>query len=288
VSFARPIVHLHALCWNEELMLPFFFLHYDQFVDTYFIADHGSTDRSMAILKRHPKVSLRDFACNEASFVESARAHYDYCWKESRGVADWVIICNIDEHLDHPRLLRYLLSCKTKGITIIHPLGFDMVSTAFPRPSIALRHQIRLGMRSPAFDKPQLFDPNRIQETNFKIGRHLAAPEGQVVEDRSGRIKLFHYKYLGQAYFMQRSAQLSTRMKPLDVENQWAHYHQKRDPEVARQLVDGALRKSVAVYSPLLPLLLALQVLRDPSRRRAVPARLWERCFVRFLPERLH
>lgn len=269
-------------------MLPFFFLHYDQFVDKYFIADHGSTDRSMAILKRHPKVSLRDFACDEASFVESARVHYDHCWKESRGVADWVIICNIDEHFEHPRFLRYLRSCKTKGITIIHPLGFDMVSTSFPLPSIALRRQVRLGMRAPAFDKPQLFDPNRIQEINFKIGRHVAAPVGQVVEDRSGRIKLLHYKYLGQAYFRQRSAQLSTRMKPLDVENRLAHYHQKQDPEIARQLVDGALRTSFAVYSPLLSFMLALQVLRDPSRRRAVPAKLWQRCFVRFFPERLH
>ncbi len=267
-------------------MLPFFFLHYDQFVDQYFIADHGSTDQSLAILKRHPKVALRDFACDDVSFVESARAHYDHCWKESRGVADWVIICNIDEHIYHPRLLGYLVACRAKGITIIHPLGFDMVSSAFPLPSIALRHQVKHGMRSPAFDKPEIFDPNQIREINFKIGRHLVAPEGRVVEDRSGTAKLFHYKYLGQAYFRQRSAQLSTRMKPLDVVNRLAHYHQKQDPEMARQLVDGALRQALAVYSPFLPLMLALQVLQDPSRRKAVPAKLKKRFAARFLPSR--
>jgi hypothetical protein len=273
----KPVVHLHALCWNEELMLPFFFLHYDRFVDRYFIADHGSTDQSLAILKRHPKVSLRNFACSEASFVDSARAHYDQCWKESRGIADWVIICNIDEHIHHPRLLACLRTCQARGVTIIHPLGFEMVSSSFPLPSIALRHQVRLGMRSPAFDKPELFDPNRIQEINFEIGRHSANPEGQVYQDRSGRIRLFHYKYLGQAYLRQRSTQLSTRMKPLDLENGWGGYHQRRDPQMARQLVDGALQKAVDVYSPLLPLFLALQVLRDPTRRRKVPAKLWRK-----------
>ncbi|MFZ9752694.1 MAG: glycosyltransferase family 2 protein [Cyanobium sp.] len=268
-------------------MLPFFFLHYDQIVDQYFIADHGSTDQSLAILNRHPKVALREFECNDASFVESARAHYDHCWKESRGVADWVIVCNIDEHIYHPRLLGYLQASSARGITIIHPLGFDMVSTSFPLPSIALNHQVRLGMRSPAFDKPQIFDPNQIREINFKIGRHLASPEGRLGEDRSGRVKLFHYKYMGQAYFRQRSAQLSTRMKPLDVENRWAHYHQKQDPETSRQLVDGAMKKAVAVYSPLLPLWLALQVLRDPSRRKALPAKIMEKVATRFLSGRL-
>lgn len=267
-------------------MLPFFFRHYDCFVDRYFIADHGSSDQSLAMLERHPRVCLRHFACDETSFVESARAHYDQCWKESRGVADWVIICNIDEHIQHPRILDYLAGCKARGITIIHPLGFDMVSTSFPQPSIPLRHQVRLGMRSPAFDKPELFDPNRIQEIHFTIGRHTASPEGLVNEDRSGRVKLFHYKYLGQAYFGQRSAQLSTRMKPLDVEKQYAHYHQKKDPEVSRQLVNSAWHKAVAVYSPFLPLLLAAQVIADPQRRRSVPAKLKQRFVKRFLPRR--
>src|SRR5690242_2946962 len=47
-------VHLYALCWNDAYMLPYFFRHYDSFVDRYIIFDDGSTDRSLDILRRHP------------------------------------------------------------------------------------------------------------------------------------------------------------------------------------------------------------------------------------------
>ena len=44
-------VHLYAQCWNEGFMLPYFFRHYDSFVDRYVIFDDGSNDRSLAILR---------------------------------------------------------------------------------------------------------------------------------------------------------------------------------------------------------------------------------------------
>ena len=54
-------VHLYALCWNEERLLPFFFRHYDPFVTRYFIFDHDSTDRSCQLLKAHSRVALGNF-----------------------------------------------------------------------------------------------------------------------------------------------------------------------------------------------------------------------------------
>ena len=46
----RITVHLHALCWNEERLLPYFFRHYDDIVDRYYVYNHGSTDRSVELL----------------------------------------------------------------------------------------------------------------------------------------------------------------------------------------------------------------------------------------------
>ena len=48
---AEVIIHLHATCWNEERMLPFFFRYYDRFVDRYFIHDNQSSDGSIEILR---------------------------------------------------------------------------------------------------------------------------------------------------------------------------------------------------------------------------------------------
>ena len=39
-------VWLFTMSWNEERMLPFFFRHYDRFIDRYIVYDDGSTDRT--------------------------------------------------------------------------------------------------------------------------------------------------------------------------------------------------------------------------------------------------
>ena len=202
-------------------MLPFFFMHYDPIVDIYYIADHGSTDKSRAILNDHPKVVLTEFLCSESSFVDSARIHYNECWKISRGKADWVIVCNIDEHFYHPNLTDYLTKSRSDGITLIRPTGYNMVSDTFPTPERSLQSQIRIGKRDPFWDKPQLFNPNSIEDINFAASRHTAQPTGAAKKDTSGKIKLLHYKYMGQEYLFNRSLQLGSRMKPIDLMNGW-------------------------------------------------------------------
>jgi Glycosyl transferase family 2 len=79
----RCVVHLYALCWNEERLLPFFFQHYNPIVSRYFIYDHDSTDRSRQILKAHPNVTLRQFEVCGDSYVSSASQFYNHAWKQS-------------------------------------------------------------------------------------------------------------------------------------------------------------------------------------------------------------
>ena len=86
---AKCVIHLYALCWNEERLLPFFFHHYDPIVTHYFIFDHDSTDRSRQIVTAHPRLSLGRFEVRDDSYVSSARDFYNHAWKQSRGRADW-------------------------------------------------------------------------------------------------------------------------------------------------------------------------------------------------------
>src|SRR4249920_3649935 len=85
-------VHLYTRSWNDAVMLPFFFRHYDPIVDRYVVFDDGSTDDSLRLLQSHPKVDLRRLPLylDPDSRVISASTFFDQCWKESSGHADWV------------------------------------------------------------------------------------------------------------------------------------------------------------------------------------------------------
>ena len=127
-------IHLYALCWNEEKMLHFFFNHYDKIVDEYYIFDNNSSDNSLQILHSNPKVNVGTFNVKKDSFLKEATYFYNHKWKQSRRNKNcaWVIICNIDEFLHHSNLVTYLRKCKQRGITILEPIGYDMVSPEFP------------------------------------------------------------------------------------------------------------------------------------------------------------
>ena len=223
-------IHLYALCWNEERMLPHFFRHYDHLTTEYFIFDNGSTDLSIEILKANRKVSLGHFEVSGDSFVDAARDHYNECWKQSRGQADWVIVCNIDEHIYHPDLKGYLGACKHKGISLIIPKGYNMVSDTFPQTDQPLNKIIKYGIRDPYWDKPQIFNPNKINEIDFAPGRHLAAPTGEVTTPRKQKVKLLHFKYLGLEYLIRRHCELRAGLRPRDI-NQRLGYQYLWDEE---------------------------------------------------------
>jgi len=54
------IIHIYSLCWNEERMLPYYFRNYDVNAARYFIFDDASTDASLDILAKHPKVEMAE------------------------------------------------------------------------------------------------------------------------------------------------------------------------------------------------------------------------------------
>jgi hypothetical protein len=226
-------------------MLPYFFRHYDSLVDRYFICDHESTDRSCALLAANRKVVLGEFHVHGDSFVQAATNHYNECWKQSRGVADWVFVVNIDEHVYHPDLRGYLRACAGNGVSILVPEGYNMVADHWPSSRKPLWKTVQYGMRDPIWDKPQVFDPKRIAEINFREGRHSASPIGDVVFPRKERARLLHYKYLGAEYLLLRHAELRTRMPAADLERGLGYQYlwdEQRNIEELHTIRAGAVR----------------------------------------------
>lgn len=229
------IVHVYCICWNEEKMLPFFFRHYDDIADQYFVFDNGSTDQSLAMLKSHPKVTLEHFDIQDNSLIRSAQHLFNHFWKASRNKADWIIVCDIDEHLYHPNLKQYLQQCTSQGITLVVPQGYQMISDSFPGEGKTLCRSVRTGVRSTLFDKPQIFNPNAIQEMNFGPGRHQAAPAGEIIRPHSSEVLLLHYKYLGLEYLSSRYSTLKQGLREDDTANRWGFHYLWDEAEKRRQ-----------------------------------------------------
>ena len=218
---AGPVVHLHCLCWNEAAIIPHFLRHYDGLVSRFFVHDNGSTDGSVALLQADPRVTLASFAVTGDSFALEEQRRSDRMWQCSRGRADWVIVVDMDEFLFHPDLPAYLRCCRTKGISAIRAIGYDMIADDMPAGGPPLHQVVTRGVRSLGYDKPCIFDPQAIAETRFSIGRHGATPAGRVVWPERPQVALLHFKYMGAEYSDTRNRVLRGGLKPRDHEMGW-------------------------------------------------------------------
>jgi hypothetical protein len=245
----RPRIHLYAIAWNEERMLPFFFRHYDQWVDRYVIYDDGSSDATLEILHAHPRVEVRPLNRSiPDSLVLSAQAIHDSCWKESRGNADWVIIADIDEHLYHRDLAAYLADCRQRGVTAVPAVGYEMISETFPRGEQRLCDLVRKGAPSAIMSKMLIFDPNRLAETGFGVGRHSARPRGKVRYPKENGLLNLHFKSLGLDYITARYRLLATRCGTHDRANKWGN-HYDRPAEKTAEIFNARLGRAFDVIA---------------------------------------
>ncbi len=214
-------------------MLPFFFRHYESWVDRFFIFDDGSSDGSDELIARHPRAELQPFEhVVEDSFVLSARAMYDHAWKQSRGEADWVIVTNLDEHLHHPRLGEYITACADRGVTVIPALGYQMISAEFPGPEEQLCDTRTRGAPWAQMSKADLFVPDAVDEMRYIPGRHEAAPHGDIVYPERDELLNLHYRYMGREFVHQRHGELNPRLGSRDVALEYGHKYAWNEREL--------------------------------------------------------
>ncbi len=202
---AQPIVHLYATCWNEEYFLPYFLEHYRAFVDKFVIMDDGSTDRSHTLLKREPRVEVRNNNRPATQpYINFNTDLYNNAWKESRGKADWVIITNVDEFMFARDISTHLAACAAKGVTVVPVVGFNMIRRDDPGSVVDLIAQVRRGAPSVDMNRFAIFNPDAMQEINYGPGRHTCRPAGDIVLPEKDRVLNLHFKRMGLARTFQR------------------------------------------------------------------------------------
>jgi Glycosyl transferase family 2 len=232
----RDKVHLYTLCWNDRRMLPHFFAHYSPIVDRFYVFDNGSTDGSLELLGGDERVQVAHFQTEFDSIAETALRLSEEKWKQSRGLAEWVLVVDMDEHLYHEDLGSYLRLCKERSVTAIEAIGYEMIADAFPATGQRLCDAITTGVREPFHnDKMCLFDPSAITRSNFAHGRHTASPEGRVVWPSLPEVLMLHYKALGLDYLLSRSGELRKGLGSRDIEQRWGQQYLWSPEEITKK-----------------------------------------------------
>lgn len=245
----RPIVHYYAVCWNEEKMLPFMFDYYERFVDQFTIYDNYSDDGSETIIKSHKNARLFKFKSD--GFNDSIHQNIkNDCWKRSRGKADFVIVCDMDEFLYHPEMTEFLNDAISKGYTLFHTEGYDMYSEKYPDydEGVLLTEKVRRGIRHEYFDKPIVFDPNRIVEIRYEVGAHKAYPIGVVRKNNSSdTLKLLHYKNIGLKRLVERNRLYAARLSDENLQKEYGHEYLKEEQRFVDEFLDNEQKSTQVI-----------------------------------------
>jgi glycosyltransferase involved in cell wall biosynthesis len=227
-------------------MLPYFLRHYQRFCERIVIYDNHSTDDSVAIIRSFSNTEVRHYESDNSMRSDRMTEIRDHAWKEARGHADYVIVCDIDEFLYHSNLIGFLEEKKREKITLFLPRGHQMIADHLPTAAGQIYDEITTGCRNRWFDKPCLFDPQAIEEINYGPGCHLCHPIGDVRLYRSTfDLKLLHFRWLGLDYVLKLHAERRDRVSEANRKNGLSVHYFISDEEVQRQFES---QKQMAVH----------------------------------------
>lgn len=204
-------LHVYAVCYNEEVLLPHFLRHYGAIAERIVVFDGGSTDRSCDLVRATRGAVLVPTGEAGGRFSEEVLMRLrNEAYKRSRGKADWVAVVDIDEFLHHADLRALLARYQEQGVTLPKTQGFDMVGDAPPGADRVLTDEIRCGFSNPFYSKRAIFSPEI--DIRFEPGCHRCDPRGKIVESDEPEIRLLHYRFLGADFFARKYMLRQERM----------------------------------------------------------------------------
>jgi hypothetical protein len=201
---------VYFINYNDSFYIPFFHKHYSKFCEKIIMYDNHSTDDSIAIA-----VSLGIEVRMFGQMGQLNDQHYldvkNHCWKEQRGYADYVIVCDADEFVCIDDLRGTLPVMK----------GYDMISDSLPVNDIT---EINTGEPSDNYSKQSIFDPNHITEINFIHGCHKNWRQGHITSE--GSCRLLHYRCIGGfERLFERHIMYRERMSTFNLQHNMGHHY---------------------------------------------------------------
>lgn len=249
-----PRIEVWAFCYNRRQLLPYFLAHYRRFAQRIVVCDNRSTDGSRDWLVAHGVEVLED--ANAGVFDDRVlKDQKNSLWKASRGRADWVVVCDVDELVYVSDLRRRLAWCIERGISGIRLTGFNMVSDRLPQHAgqIYDAPDFQVGASDPLWaNKVAIFRPDMIDEINYSEGAHRAAPEGRGwLYGDDTQFALLHYRFLGGVEsFVRRCADCRENLSPGNRERRQSLHFLESEEQIGTRI---AVARSTArkLFPPL-------------------------------------
>ena len=245
-------IEVFTLCWNERAILPFALDYWRRYASRVTVYDNGSTDGSVEWLQANAAdlvtVVPFDTGGHKNNTIHMNMKN-DY-WKQARGRADLVVVCDMDE-------LLIPMGCALEdmlraGETICRPTWVDLFSEKIPKPKAGkLLHQLRKkGVVNPG-SKAVIFNPNEIDEINYGPGAHVCNPTGNV-RWRDGRDMLVLHvnNALSLDYRLSRYHSQCERRSQQDKNLGYGIHYTKTDDEIREEW--SRLKQAATDYTNLI------------------------------------
>jgi hypothetical protein len=218
-------ITLYTICYNEEIIIPFFIEHYKKFVNKIVVYDNYSTDNSRKILSSYTDINIiiKDYDSQNQIRDDLYLEIKNNCWKEDN--SDFVIICDMDEFIYSENLIDFFNLNSNYDAFI--PYGYEMVSDVLPDvKNLNIFSQIGYGVPFTNYSKLCIFKPNKVKEINYEAGCHYndIIPKNLLIYNQTD-LKLLHYKHLNLNYVINKHLNYKERLSINNIEQNWGvHY----------------------------------------------------------------
>jgi hypothetical protein len=219
-------IAIYALCYNEEIMLPFFMEHYSTIADRIVIYDNQSTDNSVEIAYDMGATEVRIFDTSDQIRDDITLVLRNNHWHELKDCGyDWIFVVDIDEFIYHMDLMNYLEQAKNDNYSIIVPQGYQMIGDENLSAVKYPPQHIQLGCKSYEYSKPVIFNPDKIVHTNFTPGAHYCKPTGEISIKSTNDIGLLHYHWLSLDWVLSRNEWRKQRLSRINNKHGWGRQY---------------------------------------------------------------
>lgn len=221
--------------WNDEDLVRIVLKHYET-ADRIIFYDVGSTDSGPDIVRAAGR-EVRSFDKTDRLCDKTNINMKNTAWKEAKGQADYVIVQDTDELIffaDYPNdIIGALNQWKEKKVTHSSVVSIAVIMkdnelnatlqrlSANQHPSLSFRRGVREdpilqyeNIWPYLYDKPMIFSPDALDETNFAAGQHEWAPHFTRNPVSPEVIPaMLHCRYLGQTREFNRTKATRERIK---------------------------------------------------------------------------
>lgn len=233
-------IHVYAICYNEEYLMPFFLQHYFFHVGAKEITiyDNHSTDGTEKVIQQfreeYPdnKVNVIKYDSGDAIRDDMYIQIKNTCWQDCQ--TDWVVVCDMDEFLYFENPVADTLQMLSEhNIDIVRCKGYEMVGDALPifssyESPMTMVQQLPFGALRDVHNKCLLFK-TKLSEINYGYGAHSANTIGKVYESTRD-IKMLHYKFLSLPYLIETYAARAKRLSDFNKQHGFG-FHYNYTPE---------------------------------------------------------